>query len=223
MNRRTVKSNGLSIRNLRNQRGWTQRDLARRAGYTERLIRKAESGGALDIQTAMDIAEALSQDLRKVFVDEFFAARDRLTIAKNFLDAFALYGRDMVAYVKHDLTIDFRVRLAAFSRSSTCYLDDWFGLNGLHLLLDRIVRDFSMDEGVADQAYTEGVDLVSARYRQKLWFAGHALEPFWVNLHFRFESDRISTLEVDYDTFAVSRIFSNLQRDESQPYESSSS
>lgn len=45
-----------------------------------------------------------------------------------------------------------------------------------------------MDKSVIDAPYTEGNGLVSARYRQKLWFADRALEPFWVDLHFRLES-----------------------------------
>lgn len=208
MSKRVIKTNGPAIRNLRNLRGWTQKDLANRAGYTERLIRKAESGGTLGIQTAMDIAEALSQELHTVSSDDFVLARDRLAAAQRFLEAFALHGQDMVVHVKHELTHDFSLRIAVFSGSFSFFSNALLGSTGLQLFLDGIAGKFSIDNGLIDAKYTVGDEIVSARYSQKLWHAGRALDPFWVNLHFRFESQRIASIEVDYDTFAVSKIFS---------------
>ncbi|MCU0708277.1 MAG: helix-turn-helix domain-containing protein [Pirellula sp.] len=53
--------NGSRLRSLRQSRGWTQVEFGRRAGYSERLIRKAESGGNLLVNTIDDLATALSQ------------------------------------------------------------------------------------------------------------------------------------------------------------------
>jgi transcriptional regulator with XRE-family HTH domain len=208
MSKRVVQTNGPAIRNLRNLRGWTQKDLANRAGYTERLIRKAESGGTLGIQTAMDIAEALSQELHALSSDDFVLARDRLAAAQRFLEAFALHGQDMVAHVKYELTNDFILRIAVFSGSVSSFSNAFLGSSGLQLVLDGVAGECSIYKGLIDAKYTVGDGIVSARYSQKLWFAGCALDPFWVNLHFRFESQRIASIEVDYDTFAVSKIFS---------------
>ena len=58
---RFVIVSGEVVRRLRMERGMTQLQLARAAGYTERLIRKAEKGGRLDIRTVQNLAEALSQ------------------------------------------------------------------------------------------------------------------------------------------------------------------
>jgi len=212
MNRCVVRTDGLAIRNLRNARGWTQRDLARRAGYTERLIRKAESGGALSIQTAMDIAEAFSQERHKVTIDEFVSTEDRMGTAHHFLQSFSRHGLEMVEHVEQELTQNFSMRIAVFRGSNSLLPGEWFGLSELHILLDAIVLNFSMDKGVMNTVYTEGPEFVSARYHQKLWFAGQALEPFWVNLHFHFKSHKIESIEVEYDTFEVSRIFSNIHR-----------
>jgi transcriptional regulator with XRE-family HTH domain len=212
MNRCVVRPDGLAIKHLRNLRGWTQKDLARRAGYTERLIRKAESGGALGIQTAMDIAEAFSQDLHKVAIDEFVSTRDRMGTVHHFLQSFSLYGREMVKHVQQELTHDFSMRIAVFRGSNSFMPADWFNISELNFLLDAIVLNFSMDKGVMNTAYTEGAEFVSVRYHQRLLFAGRTLEPFWVNLHFHFKSHKIESIEVEYDTFAVSRIFSQIHR-----------
>ena len=215
MNRNVINTNGHTIRNLRNQRGWTQRELASRAGYTERLIRKAEAGGVLGIQTAIDIAEALSQHHVKVSVDDFVLARDCLAATQCFLDAFASHGQGMVEYVKQELSHDFSLRIALFRGTSSLAPSDWFGVSGLHFLLETIAVNFELADGVVDASYTVGDGLVSVRYRQRFWIAGHALDPFWVNLHFRFQSHRIASIDVDYDTLAVSKFLFNMRSDES--------
>lgn len=58
--------NGTYLRSLRLSRGWTQAEFGRRAGYSERLIRKAESGGNLLLDTIDDLAATLSQINDKV-------------------------------------------------------------------------------------------------------------------------------------------------------------
>lgn len=57
---RGVQVQGEYLRYLRRVRGWTQQDLAERAGYCDRLIRKAEKDGFLLPETIEVLAEALS-------------------------------------------------------------------------------------------------------------------------------------------------------------------
>ena len=54
---RPVTANGECLRALRIARGWTQRDAARRAGVSDRLIRKAESGAPLGPVTIRILAD----------------------------------------------------------------------------------------------------------------------------------------------------------------------
>ncbi len=54
---RSVLVHGRMIRSLRKMHGWTQAELAKRAGYSERLIRKAELGGRLMPETIADLSE----------------------------------------------------------------------------------------------------------------------------------------------------------------------
>ena len=65
------------------------------------------------------------------------------------------------------------------------------------------------------EPFIEQSIVVSVRYRQRFWIAGNALDPFWVNLHFRFQSHRIASIDVDYDTLAVSKFLFNMRSDES--------
>ena len=50
--------NGQSIKQFRAALGWSQAALADRAGYSERLVRKAEAGGKISLQALRDLAEA---------------------------------------------------------------------------------------------------------------------------------------------------------------------
>ena len=57
---RSVRSNGSRVRQLRLNRGLSQLELAKLAGYSARLIRKVESSSFVDIETVKNIAQALS-------------------------------------------------------------------------------------------------------------------------------------------------------------------
>ena len=52
--------NGGIIRRRRKQLGWSQVEFGHRAGYSERVVRKAEAGGTLRLQTIKDFATTLS-------------------------------------------------------------------------------------------------------------------------------------------------------------------
>ena len=65
---RSIRCNGEMVRFLRKQRGWTQERLATAAGYTKRLVAKAESSGSLNPDTIEILAET------RAAVDAFHAA-----------------------------------------------------------------------------------------------------------------------------------------------------
>lgn len=45
------------MRSLRVSRGWTQIEAATRAGLSERLLRKAENGGPIELQSIAILAQ----------------------------------------------------------------------------------------------------------------------------------------------------------------------
>lgn len=55
-----LRINKWNFRKLRQECGYTQQRLAEISGYTDRLIRKAESGGYLNTETIEDLCDALS-------------------------------------------------------------------------------------------------------------------------------------------------------------------
>lgn len=82
--------NGKLISLLRKQIGWTQGELARRAGFTERLIVKAEAGQSVASATL----EILSQTLREagIVVSLRDLASDPATLARMFFLSACEFG-----------------------------------------------------------------------------------------------------------------------------------
>jgi len=60
---RLVVVNAEKFRQIRKSLGLSQVELSRRSGYSERVVRKAESGGVLRRQTLVELAIAMSTEL----------------------------------------------------------------------------------------------------------------------------------------------------------------
>jgi Predicted transcriptional regulators len=55
------------VRELREARGWSQHDLAMRAGMTAKTIHNVERGRGPSLDTAMAIAAVLGQPVEEIF------------------------------------------------------------------------------------------------------------------------------------------------------------
>jgi transcriptional regulator with XRE-family HTH domain len=70
---RSFAVNGKLLRSCRVAKGWTQDDAAAKAGVSDRLIRKAESGGPLEIQSIAILAQLYSTADRRLTPDDLLA------------------------------------------------------------------------------------------------------------------------------------------------------
>lgn len=70
---RSFAVKGDLLRSCRIANGWTQEDAALKAGFSDRLIRKAESGGPLQIQSIAILAELYSSPDRRLTPDDLLA------------------------------------------------------------------------------------------------------------------------------------------------------
>ena len=62
--------NGMRIRDLRRQLGWTQAQLAKRAGYDERTLNRIENGSRARLQTIKDVSQALGVPFQSLVLDD---------------------------------------------------------------------------------------------------------------------------------------------------------
>src|SRR5262245_420036 len=71
------------LRACRLANGWTQEDAALKAGVSDRLIRKAESGGPLEIQSIASLAQLYSTAERRLTPDDLLAEPVAAGVAKS--------------------------------------------------------------------------------------------------------------------------------------------
>lgn len=90
--------NGELIRDLRKGLGWTQEQLAQVAGYTPRLIRKAESGQSLHADTIEVLAETLSSDTAPVSPETLVT--DIKALARMFAVSYAQDEREIASRIE---------------------------------------------------------------------------------------------------------------------------
>lgn len=95
------RCNPTLIKHLREQRGWSQTELAQRAGYSDRLIRKAEAGLPIAAVTISDLADTFSRMGDRVFPEDLTTHPVRL--AENYLAAFHECGPDWVDAIRETL------------------------------------------------------------------------------------------------------------------------
>lgn len=70
---RSFAVDGDRLRSLRVANGWTQEEAAKKAGVSDRSIRKAESGGPLEVRSLAILAELYSSPERKLTPDDLLA------------------------------------------------------------------------------------------------------------------------------------------------------
>jgi transcriptional regulator with XRE-family HTH domain len=61
------------LQKLRRHKGWTQAQLAKVVGYSERLISKAETGHPISLESIENLADALSGEDRIVYPEDLIA------------------------------------------------------------------------------------------------------------------------------------------------------
>ncbi len=83
---------------FREQRGLTQAELSRAAGYSERLINKAESGRSISKETIADLAEALSSPEKTIYPEDLIC--DPVVFARQYIDAFYIHQKEAMPHIE---------------------------------------------------------------------------------------------------------------------------
>lgn len=188
------------LRELRLKRGWSQKELAQKAGYSDRLVRKAEFGGKLDVETIRNIAEALSTLEEKVTLD--LLTSDVLSIAKTFTQLFDELGAGMVPAIKHHIAPDFVLHVTSAVESIPLQ-GTWNGHHGFQAFLDLFFGSFSRDPETLAPLYADGTDFVVARYTDTLHAAGRPDIAIQVYRHFHFRDGLLSRIDDLYESPVV--------------------
>lgn len=194
---------GQRLRQLRLLVGYTQAELATRAGYSERLVRKAEAGGVLSTKAISDLAEALSCDPHPVQLADLCSSP--LAIAKQFVESYDRFGNAMLGDCGLLLANDFVFHCAGDPRSSLS--GQWQGHRGFQQWLDTLFSMTSRSNcGNLQATYLEADSRVTARYSDHFIASDRTPYAMWVNLHFTIVGGLVAQIDNECDSYVLSKL-----------------
>jgi transcriptional regulator with XRE-family HTH domain len=193
--KRSLVINASRLRELRMDRGWSQVELGRRAGYSERLIRKAESGGSLNCDTVEDLAAAMSQEGCAVSIASI--TLDEIAIAQEFVRAYDALGQGLLAVCEGFFTE--RVHLhCPVDAGRFPFGGTWSGVGGLQKFFALLLHTFARRSNTLRPDFFSGDQGVIARFTDTLIFQGKNQAPVRFTLHFGFEEGLISRIDFEW-------------------------
>jgi transcriptional regulator with XRE-family HTH domain len=123
-----MKVNGRALAYYRERLGWTQQQLADIAGYTRRVITKAEAGGSLHPDTIEVLAEAVSAPGQVVAPEDLVT--DFEAVAWRIVRSFALDEEKFVHNMRHLLAEDLEFFVAG-NPVENPFAGTYHGLEGI--------------------------------------------------------------------------------------------
>jgi len=193
---RFLTVNGRKLRSIRLTRGWTQAQLAKSSGYSERLVRKAEKGGTLDLETLQNIAEALSTPEDPVSTESL--TLDIVAIARKWMECWEQHETRMIPEVKSLLSEEFEF-VCPGQPGTAPFIGTFQGTEGLQQWLD-LYFSVVQRQKCSEIEYLIGETSVIARWLESGTFLGVPAPPIRINLYFQFVDGLITKIVDDYDT-----------------------
>ena len=191
---------------------WSQVELARRSGYSERVIRKAEAGGKLRAETILDLADTMSGNGRVISFAELTV--DLESIARRFVESYDSLGCGMLTACFDIFADDFAFNYPA-DPNQFSFAGVWIGLTGFQDFLNQFFSTFTRKAGSLKPIYMVCEDHVVARFEDQVYYQSHEMPAYWVNLHFQFGDGKVIRIDDEFDSYNASQSLTQLQNRES--------
>lgn len=137
--------NGRLIRFYRERKRLTQAELAQRAGYSVRLIGKAEAGKSVKFETIEILAEALSDETNLLKPFDLISAP--VTLAEKYVQELFEHQENVVSAIQHFLADDFE--LYCLSNDDSFSLEgSYCGRAGLAQYASELFEMITVPEGL---------------------------------------------------------------------------
>lgn len=198
-NRKSLPVNGELIRDLRKTRGLTQEQLAELAGYSPRLIRKAESGRSLNADTVEVIAEALSTPAAPVSPETLTA--DLRAMVRAFSVSYAHDEIELVSQVKSIFAPNVIYKMAG-DPELIPFAGEYHGRGGV----DQWARNFfnTFERPVKDMyrptLYQAGTSVLAVGHDAVVIPGFKDISHSITVLRYEFERGKVVLVDNDYDT-----------------------
>ena len=195
---RFEKANGRRIRELRKRRGLTQLGLATKSGYSERVIRKAESSERVSPAVLVTLAETLSVPGEPLSATDLVF--DSSAAARDFIAAYDEHGHRMLDHLGHLLAGDVALIFRA-DPTRNMMAGEYRGIARYQEFLDQFFRLFSRatPRPLAFTTIVDGKNVV-IRFNELVAHRGISSPPIWVHLTLSFDASLITLVEVFCDT-----------------------
>lgn len=214
---RSTRCNGKLISQLRKQLGWTQSDLALKAGFTERLIVKAESSQNIAPSTLNIIAQALTEGGASVSARALEV--DPASLARDFI--LSMYQRELnvIDVNEHFISPDIVVYFAGDPNI--------FPFAGTHVGIEAARRAFalfySVIEPPKDHSEIEDFQFVNTGHGALVWGNtwAHPIGmpmpgPIKLAIKMDFKDGLLVTIDDRFDTLEGARHFSEVIKSSSE-------
>ncbi len=159
------------------------------------------------IETIRDLSQCLSTVDSAVHAHELVLSNRDLAL--QFVQAYDDYGIEMVKHCKQIFADDVELHCPG-DPGQVSFVGVWRGPSGIHEFFNRFFAFFGRQNGSLAPMCFESNDRVVIRYVDQVYFEGHSMPPFWVNLHFQFRDGKIVRIDDEYDTRAASESFLEL-------------
>lgn len=199
---RSIGVCGERIKYYRSILGWTQDELARRSGYSDRLIRKAEGGHSLSFETLKNLAQALCCNETQVSTDDLISSPQKSV--QNFVD-FGFSHCDDIRFIHEIASADCELEFNGDARIPLT--GTWLGVEGLFRWL-KLFRSFVSDKECPEDAVVV-VNDQNGFIHMRLHFGKKGLvsEPFDMVLRVNFLTNKICNVCVICDAHTLGRFF----------------
>lgn len=205
---RGVPVRGDYLRFLRKRRGWTQQEFALLAGYSERLVRKAEEGRCLMPETIQVLAETLTdEELPVVAEDLWLSSRQTMMLFGRLLAGVRPWTMECLTPVVSD-SIETHCKGAA----EVAFTGVFHGRSGLMTWIERF-RQVLADGYSQPQEWSLLVDQQQAFLHTAWVFQGRQGCSVPIDLDIRVElaSGLIERLTVAADSLEMTSFFSGVR------------
>ncbi|QDU55500.1 helix-turn-helix domain-containing protein [Aeoliella mucimassa] len=194
------------LRRYRKRRGWTQDELAIRSGYSLRLVRKAEAGQPVNIDTIEILAEALSTSDDPLPPEDVVAAPG--LIVQAFFERFQKHGVEVGENVDDIVSPNFRFWVAG-DESLLPFAGTWHGYEGLSKYAQTLMSILAPVEvnPSTHRLYVDGSNVI---YNGSMTWKGIGSSnhhDVWQVNHYRVKRGKIIEWLCYLDTLAVERLY----------------
>lgn len=187
------------LRVARLSAGLSQTELASKAGYTARLIRKAEKVGRLSGAAIEDILQALNEHGCQLSVRDLCS--DDVSVSVRFLQRFLSKPIESADGFIDDISDEVVFHCAG--GESNPWSGTFVGAKAFADWHERFHAEFERGtDSAANVVYLTGDRRASILFNDQLIYRGRADAVLWINLHLQFGDRQIERIDYQYDTQA---------------------